>query len=165
MTYEEMQIKHEDLNIQEMDLSGVDGLKGLYIDGNIAIDQNIPTSAEKSCILAEELGHHYTSAGNILDQNNSSNRKQEHKARLWAYGYRIGLLGLIECYKAGCRNRFEAAEHLNVPEEFLQKAVELFRERYGQFVQVGDYVIFFEPCLGIARKIDFDYDSLFGDDI
>jgi len=164
LTYEEMQIEHEYLNIQEMDLSGVDGLKGLYLDENIAINQGLPTIAEKSCILAEELGHHYTSAGNILDQSKSSNRKQEHIARVWAYEYRIGLLGLIDCYKAGCRNRFEAAEHLNVTEEFLQKTVDFYRGRYGRYVQVGDYVIFFEPCLGIVRKIDFesDYDFLYG---
>ena len=41
-------------------------LKGLYVDQNIALSDQLETSAEKACILAEELGHHYTSVGNIL---------------------------------------------------------------------------------------------------
>ncbi len=36
-------------------------LKGLYVDQNIALSDQLETSAEKACILAEELGHHYTS--------------------------------------------------------------------------------------------------------
>ena len=32
---------------------------------------------EKACVLAEELGHHYTTVGDIIDQKESENRKQE----------------------------------------------------------------------------------------
>lgn len=159
LNYEEMQIEHNNLNIQEMDLSGVDGLKGLYIDNCIAIDKNIPTSTEKACILAEELGHYFTTVGNILDQSEVSNRKQEQRARLWAYDRMIGLLGLIDCYKAGCRNRYEAAEHLGVTEEFFQETVDAYRRHYGQCTQAGDYVIYFEPRLAIA-EIGLSHDIL-----
>lgn len=41
MTYEEMLIKHDDLKIVEMNLSEVNGLKGLYCDGNIAIEKSL----------------------------------------------------------------------------------------------------------------------------
>ena len=68
MTYEELQIENENLNIQELDLSEVSELKGLYIDGNIAIHNSL-SETEKACVLAEELGHHYTSSGNILNLN------------------------------------------------------------------------------------------------
>lgn len=37
-----------------------DRIKGLYCDGMIAVSKDIETSAEKSCIIAEELGHHLT---------------------------------------------------------------------------------------------------------
>ena len=33
----------------------------------IAIRQDIATNTEKTCVLAEELGHHHTSVGNIID--------------------------------------------------------------------------------------------------
>ena len=52
-------------------------IKGLYCDGNIALSRNIKTESEKKCILAEEIGHFETSCGDITDQNNISNRKQE----------------------------------------------------------------------------------------
>ena len=56
-------------------------LKGLYVDQNIALSDQLETSAEKACILAEELGHHYTSVGNILDISDPANAKQERQAR------------------------------------------------------------------------------------
>ena len=43
------------------------------IKGNrIAIRQDINTTTEKACVLAEELGHHHTSVGNILDMDISA---------------------------------------------------------------------------------------------
>ena len=83
-TYEELQIQNADLNMKEMDLSEVSGLKGLYYNGNIAIEKKL-TQNQKACVLAEELGHHYTTVGNILDQSDTGSMKQERKARLWAY--------------------------------------------------------------------------------
>lgn len=121
------------------------------IKGNrIAIRENM-TSQEKAYTLAEELGHYYTTVGNILDQSVASNRKQEHRARMWAYDKLINLIGIIDCYKAGCRNRYEAAEYLNVPEECFQDAIDAYHRKYGQFVQVADYVIYFEPCLAVVE--------------
>lgn len=59
----------------------------------IGINKNIKTSKERACVLAEELGHYYKTVGNILDQSNTENRKQEQKARLWAYNKMIGQIG------------------------------------------------------------------------
>ena len=86
---------------------GEDTLKGLYIDKNIAINTTVTTTAEKACVLAEELGHHYTTVGSIIDLDNPENRKQERQARLWAYNKQIGLRGLIQAYEHGCRSRHE----------------------------------------------------------
>ena len=70
------------------------------IKGNrIAIRQDINTTTEKACVLAEELGHHHTSVGNILDMDISANRKQERQARLHGYNHLIGLTGLINAYE------------------------------------------------------------------
>lgn len=126
---------------------------GLINNDVIGINAEIRSSNERACILAEELGHYYTSVGNILDQSESSNRKQECRARMWAYNKMIGLVGLIDCFEAGCRNRYEFAEHLGVTEEFLEQAVEAYRKRYGEFVQVGDYMIYFEPYYGVAKML------------
>lgn len=128
-------------------------LKGLYIDNNIALSSDLETSAEKSCILAEELGHHYTSSGNIIDMSIVANRKQELHARAWAYNRLIGLYGIINAYRSGCRNGYEIAEHLNITEEFLTEALQYYRNKYGLCTTIDNYVIYFEPSLGIFEQI------------
>lgn len=153
MTYEDLQIQHDNLNIIEMDLSKIQGLKGLYIDGNIAIDKKL-SSNEKACILAEELGHHYTAVGNILDQSNVSNCKQERAGRLWAYDHLIGLSGIIQGYHARCRNLHELAECLGVTEDFLQDALKCYKEKYGIMTQQDGYIIMFEPTLAVIEKFN-----------
>lgn len=145
--------QHEYLNIQEMSLSEVDGLKGLYFDGNIAIEETLMNS-EKNCILAEELGHYYTTSGNILDLSNTSNRKQELRARAWAYDRLVGLSGIIFCFEAGCRNLYEMAEYLEVTEEFLKETIERYRQKYGVYVSIKNYVIYFEPTVGVMKITD-----------
>lgn len=123
-------------------------IKGLYCDKVVAINKELETSTEKKCILLEELGHHYTSSGDILDLSIAQNRKQERQARIWAYNKQIGLKGLINAYEHGCRNKHEIAEYLEVTESFLQEAVNCYKEKYGIFTQLDNYIIYFQP-LGI----------------
>ena len=127
-----------------------DRIKGLYCDGVIAVSKDIDTSAERTCVLAEELGHHLTASGDILDQRNVSSRKQELRGRIWAYNRLIGLSGIIKAYNAGCRNRYEMADILQVNEETLQDAIDYYHEKYGLCVQVDSYIIYFEP-LGVME--------------
>lgn len=135
---------------EHFDLSGT-RFKGLYCDGTIAIDNHLRGRTEKACVLAEELGHHYTSSGNIPDQSSVENRKQEQVARAWAYNKLIGLVGIVDAYKAGCRNRSEMADHLDVTEEFLDEALERYRNKYGTYTSVDNYIIYFEPSLGVLE--------------
>ena len=109
MTYEDLltDADHAGLLVKEQNLLEYDGL----IKGDrIAIRETIPTQVAKACVLAEELGHHYTSSGIIIDQTATSNRKQERRARIWAYKKAFELTDLILAFKAGCRNRYEFAE-------------------------------------------------------
>lgn len=123
-----------------------------FIKGNkILINAKLENEKEKSCTLAEELGHYHTTVGNILDQSVVSNRKQEFKARTWAYNKQIGLTGIINAYKAKCQNLFEMAEFLDVTEEFLLDALDIYRSKYGICVQLDNYVIYFIPNLWIME--------------
>lgn len=128
-------------------------IKGLYCDGTIAIRDNIDTAAEKACVLAEELGHYHTTVGNILEQNDSGNRKQERQARLWAYNKQIGLKGLVRAYEHGCTASHEIAEYLDVTEEALQECIEFYRDKYGEYKTFDHYIIFFIPHLAVLKKI------------
>lgn len=151
MSYEELleEATNTGLIVKELPLRSSDGrIKGK----RISIRQNIPTLAQKADVLAEELGHYHTSVGNILDQTNIGNRKQERIARLWAYDKMIGLSGIISAYKHRCKNRYEFAEHLGVTEEFLNEALNCYREKYGVFVEFDGYRIFFEPSLAVMEK-------------
>ena len=127
-------------------------IKGLYCDGVIAIREDM-TIPEKTCALAEELGHHETSVGNILDMTSATNRKQERQARLWAYNKQIGLIGLVRAFEHGCQNRFEIAEYLEVTEEFLEECIECYRNKYGICKRVDNYVVYFIPQLSMMKLI------------
>lgn len=125
-------------------------IKGLYADGVVWINRRIRTTKEKACILAEELGHYHTNSGDILDQTDLRNRKQEKMAREWAYEKLVPLDKIIEAHRARVANRHEFAEFLGVTEPFLQAAIERYREKYGRCTTAGRYVICFDP-LGVAE--------------
>lgn len=127
---------------------------GLYVDNNIALSSSLKTTDEKACVLAEELGHHHTTVGNIVDLTSSGNQKQERQARVWAYNKQIGLKGLISAYEHKCSNRHDTAEFLEVTEEFLQEALDYYCGRYGTGTIADGYYIMFIPSLMIG-KIDF----------
>ncbi len=131
-----------------------DRIKGLYCDGTVALNNQMETSRERACVLAEELGHHHTSVGNIIDLSDSQNRKQERQARIWAYNKQIGLRGLIRAYENGCKSRYEIAEYLEVTEEFLEDAIQCYREKYGVYTAIDNYIVYFIPQLIISKKFE-----------
>ena len=148
MNYEQLLTAagQEGLLVKEQSLTDHDGL----IRGSrIAIRKDIETQAEKSCVLAEEIGHYRTSSGNILDQSKVESRKQEYRARLYGYNLKIGLAGLISAYEARCRNRYEMAEYLDVTEEYLEEAIDCYKAKYGLYTSVDNYIIYFEPFVVI----------------
>lgn len=148
-TEEELREEASAYNIDIIDMPfESERIQGLYCDRTIAIRKNLST-AERTCVLAEELGHYHTTVGNIIDQSIISNRKQERTARLWAYNRLIELQDIISGFKSGCRNRYELAEHLGVTEELLQDALDTYKQKYGSFTTVDNYVIYFEPTPSI----------------
>lgn len=142
------QAEDEGLTVKEKPLE--------YNDGRIRGDQvlirsTIETTDKKRCVLAEEIGHHLTAAGDILDQRDVVSRKQELRGRAWAYDRLIGLSGIVRAYQRGCRNRFEVADYLGVTEELLQAALKRYKEKYGPYTRIDEeHLLYFEP-LGIME--------------
>lgn len=150
-TYEKLlsEAEDNDLIVKEKPLPISKG----RIKGNrIAIKQGM-CETEKACVLAEELGHHYTATGNILDQSTVENRKQEMYGRAHAYNRLIGLRGIIAAYLRNCPNAYEMADYLGVTEEFLQEALSYYTNKYGVCTQVDNYVVFFQPNIGVMELI------------
>ena len=145
--------KSQNINVYEKyDFSGT-RIKGLYCDGNIALSKDLHTEAEKKCVLAEELGHYETAVGDITDQSLTSNRKQELRGRLIAYNKMVGLMGFIDAYQHHCHDLHEMAEYLGVTEEFLNNALEYYKNKYGVYTTVDNYVIIFEPAVAVLELI------------
>lgn len=146
LTYEDLLIEADENNLitKEKPLRAYDGrIKGR----RIAIRKDLATSSEKKCVLAEELGHYYTSVGDILNLSDKNNCKQEALAQSWAYRKVITLDGIIDAYENGCSNKFELAEHLNVTEEFLLNGILELERKHGYCVIVDNYIIRFNPLV------------------
>lgn len=124
------------------------------INGNvIGINKKIRTCRKRTCILAEELGHYHTTIGDIISQSTISERKQELRARVWAYNKLIGLSGIVDAFNHGCRSLSDTAEYLDVTEEFLLEALQYYKGKYGIYTTLDNYVIYFEPSLGVYKSI------------
>jgi len=151
LTYEELLIESESQNliVKEKNLPGYNGR--IY-KNRIAISKNLNMS-EKKCVLAEELGHHHTSVGNILNMEDLSNRKQERQARLWGYNKLIGLTGIVNAFESGCQSAYEASEFLEVTVEYLQECIDCYRDKYGICTEIGNYIIYFIPNLAVMEKV------------
>lgn len=150
MKYEQLLMEGDYNNIitKEKPLKFYDG----RIKGNKILIRSGMSARKKACVLAEELGHYYTTVGNILDQTDANNRKQELRARLWAFDKLIGLGGIIQAYEHGCTSLSDTADYLDVTEEFLYEALQNYENKYGERVSYEDYEISFVPYLEVRKK-------------
>nr|WP_186003708.1 ImmA/IrrE family metallo-endopeptidase [Clostridium thermobutyricum] len=124
--------------------------KGRCCGNRIVINKNL-TTQEKCCVLAEELGHYHLTVGDISNQSNISNRKQEVLARRWGYKKNAGILDLINAFKAGCKTKYEIAEFLNITEKYLNEAIEYYTSKYGAYYTIDCYNIMFIPNFRIGK--------------
>ncbi len=152
MTYENLLKEADDKGLIVKE-KNIPGYGGRIYRNRIAIHSGLDTSVEKACVLAEELGHHYTTVGNILDVSDSENCKQERQARLWAYNKLIGLHGIVKAFEHGCKDCHEIAEYLEVTEGFLQDCIECYRNKYGVYKTLDNYIIYFIPHLTVGERI------------
>lgn len=135
-------------------------IKGFYYKDDytspvITLDYSVTTGIEEKCILAEELGHHYTPTGDTLidiKENKTIIRKQEYIACKWAVDKLVTLGDFVNAFKSGARNKFEVAEYLDITEDFLNKIINIYYRRHGSCVQVNGWLIYFDP-FGYMRDI------------
>ncbi len=151
ITYEDLLIEADNNNLITKE-KPLRAHKGRIKGNRIAIKKDL-TEKEKKCILAEELGHYHTGIGEILDQSSVSNRKQELHGRAYAYNRLVGLMGIIDAYKHHCQGLSESAEYLDVTEDFLYDSLKYYKSKYGRYANVDNYIIFFEPYLGVFELI------------
>ncbi|WP_297522991.1 ImmA/IrrE family metallo-endopeptidase [uncultured Clostridium sp.] len=143
MDYNTLLFESDNMNviIRELDLKTKEGL---CFGNRIAINTNLST-IKKGCVLAEELGHCLLTVGDILDQSNLTNRKQENLARSWSYEKMIPLTSIINAHKYGVTDKFELAEFLNVTVDFLQESMKHYYCKYGLSTRYNNFIIKFSP--------------------
>lgn len=129
-------------------------IKGLFAmtkeNNLILISKKENTTIERTCILAEELGHYHTTSGNITDLSTLQSIKQEKRARVWSYEKLMNLPSIIEAYNKNISTREELAEHLGVTERFIEDAIQYYYNKYGMYVKFGKYIIQFSPLAVIG---------------
>ncbi|MEK5414465.1 ImmA/IrrE family metallo-endopeptidase [Paenibacillus sp. FSL L8-0708] len=149
MVYDLLLQKAHLLLIEVIERPLVGKLKGIYADRVICIDSRLETKTEKACTLVEEIGHHETSAGDILDQNTVEKRKQEKRAKNWGYEELVPLSAFLLGHEAGVRNIYEFAELIGVTDDFLINAIDHYWEVYGPCTVYkpgnDEYIIYFDP--------------------
>lgn len=85
------------------------------------------------------------------DRESAIRQKQELKNRIYSYNDKIGLRGIIRSHEHGCGTLYEAAEYLDVTEEFLYEALKYYKDKYGVCATLDNYVIYFDPSLGVFK--------------
>lgn len=141
----------KNIDIKKADLP--ENISGIYYsDGSynilIAINSSLKTRAEQTCIFAEELGHYYTSYGNLLLDPNVDRtliNQQETRAKRWAAKKLVPIRNIIEAFNNGSRSFYEMAEYLDVTVDFLHDVFHKYSEIYGRYKKKGSYVIYFDP--------------------
>jgi len=85
------------------------------------------------CIFAEELGHHFTTAFDLMAFARSDKcyiaRKYEKIAIFWAVEYLMPLDKLIEAINSGLFLTYEIAEHFEVTKRFAGTGIKLYFEK------------------------------------
>jgi hypothetical protein len=121
--YEQLVAEYEsELNIEERNMIN----DGLYCDNFVWIKKKLST-AEKLSIIAEEIGHYKTSYGNILDQSDLMNVKQELLARRWAYEKVLPLNLVMDAIKNGISEVYDLADYFDVTELFMRECLKHYK--------------------------------------
>jgi Zn-dependent peptidase ImmA (M78 family) len=118
-----IEVEQEAIPIPNMDAA--------YINtdyGKLIVLRADGTTNEKTCWLAEELGHHVTGTDLALHYNTAADWKAEAHARRWAH---MRLL-TPDAVRTAARNTddiYEIAEALDVSVEFLQESIDDFQAK------------------------------------
>ena len=111
----------------------------------ITISKYLSTSCERCSVLAEELGHHFTTPIDLFKTSKTNREKYEHSALAWAVNEMVPLQKLIDAWLEGIRSSWELAEYLDVTERFLRCALKIHEEKHGLKTKHNKYVIEFSP--------------------
>ncbi|WP_143314951.1 hypothetical protein [Clostridium sp. HBUAS56017] len=150
--FEQLLAESEKENIIVIEKNFKSKAKGLCKGNKIGLSKKLTTTAEKSCVYAEELGHYYTTIGNIIDKSIIKNRKQERVARSIAIEKLCSIEKMVEAIKNGAIDRYEVAEYLTITDKFFDEAIQYHRQKNGILCECNGIMLYFEPNFGVLRN-------------
>jgi len=155
--YEKLLAKAEMLGIRvrEIDFC-IDDEVGYYCNNKILINNRL-NEKQKYCVLAEELGHHKKTHGDINDQSKIENRKKELIARREGYKFILEPLDLVYAFRCGFNNSYEIAEFYEITEKELNEIIKDFKKQHGIGKKFDRYYVKFEPTLGFYELFNNKY--------
>ena len=86
------------------------------------------TMAERTCDLAEELGHHNTGTDSIIRYDNIKDWQAEARARKWAHDRLLSVDAIMTASK-NAADIYDLADVLGVTVQFLREAVDDYMAR------------------------------------
>lgn len=155
--YEKLLIKAEKngIRVKEIDFGDYEEC-GYYCNNKILINNRL-NEKQKHGVLAEELGHHYKTYGDISNQTKLENRKQELVARREGYKFLLEPLDLIYAFRSGANTNYEIADFFQITEKEIDDIITDFRKQYGVGKKFDKYYVTFEPTLGFYEIFDNKY--------
>ncbi len=91
----------------------------------IGIRPDLPVRDEHVC-LAHEMGHCVKGAFYKVYSSGAVRGKNEYKADKWAFHHLVPLISLRAAMESGLEKPHELAEHFEVTEEFMLKAMDYY---------------------------------------
>ncbi|KGJ36221.1 ImmA/IrrE family metallo-endopeptidase [Enterococcus faecalis] len=152
---EELMAQYSDL-IYKFEPNMPEKQKGLYINNIVYLNPN-QNSNELTCTVAEEIGHHLTTVGDIINQDTNEKRKQEQKAREVGATMVVTPQDLIDCYYECFTYVWECAEFLGVTKQTLECALNAYSKKYPIGLEYNNYKLFFNPNGTISVIERFKY--------
>jgi len=152
-------INTEKIAIEEVEFkNNIDGiyLKIPDLDPIIGIRSSIVNDNKKYIsTLAEELGHHFTSIGNLTSEcftysNRIIRTKQEYKARKWAANFLINTDDIILALSNSITSINELSDYFSVSSELIEIKIKSLQQDKSSAILLNcikDNEILYNQCL------------------
>ena len=142
MTIEELFDYSERSGFLYMPPETAQGLEGVSVQlpsGLCAwtVDERNLTRPERKRRIGHEIGHCATGSFYTRLSAPTTREKCEETARRWQYRNQVKLEDLYAALRYGCREAWEIAEYLDLPEPMIRKAVEYYCAVLGDHFKVS----------------------------
>lgn len=139
-------IEKENIIYEETSLKNTHS-KGIYFKVEdlppvIAIEESIIKYTDLYIsILSEELGHHFTTQGNLLEPSKDYSEKlyknkKEYLARKWASNFLISDAEFVQALLSSISNKYEMCEYFNITYEILENKIKSILKDEDKYIKI-----------------------------